>query len=63
MCISIKNHDTHTETSNLCTRPLDGKESFSKVFDREATKVPYTFRNVLLAKFAKLANPYNKVKI
>ena len=29
------------------------KCSFSKVIDREATKVLYTFRNVLLAKFAR----------
>ena len=28
------------------------KSFFSKVIDREATKVLYTFRNVLLAKFA-----------
>ena len=53
VCISIKNHDNHTETSNLSTRLWHymAKNSFSKVIDHEATKVPYTFRNVLLVKF------------
>ena len=53
--ISINNHDTHIETSNLSTRLWHYmvKSSFSKVIDREATKVPYTFRNVLLEKFAR----------
>ena len=57
VCISIKNHDTHTETSNLSTRLWHymANSSFSKVISREATKVPYTgtFRNILLAKFAR----------
>ena len=46
VCISIKNHDTHAETSNLYTRLWHymAKNSFSKVIDRKATKVPYTFK-------------------
>ena len=44
MCISIKNHGTHTKTSNLSTRLWHymANSSFSKVIDRETTKVPYT---------------------
>ena len=55
VCISIKNHDTHTETSNLSIRLWHymAKSSFSKVIDCKATKVPYTFTNVLLEKFAR----------
>ena len=37
------------------------KSSFSKVIDREATKVPYTFRNVLLAKFARRLQLYLEI--
>ena len=39
VCISIKNHDTHTETSNLSTRLWHymAKSSFSKVIHRIQT--------------------------
>ena len=48
--VSVHFHHTHTETSNLSTRLWHymAKSSFSKVINQEATKVPYTFRNVLI---------------
>ena len=52
LCISIKNHDTHTETDKFIYKALTlhDKEFLLNVIDSEAIKVPHIFRVVFLAK-------------
>ena len=52
--ISVKNHDTHTETGKFIYKALTfyAKQLFSDVIDQEATKVLYS-----------MPPPYLKVKI